>query len=126
MADSIQLAPTLAAIVAEGRGILDDLYRRLCPAQPAAAPVLPPLHRAVPWPHAQATLQQVNLSHLLQAAGGAVIVLQAGIGDTRQEGAPVARLHGGEVPDEAVLDALLTGQERTRSRASSARSLPAI
>ncbi len=74
---AIQLAPTLAAIAAEGRGILDDLYRRPCPAELAAAPVLPPLHRTVPWPREQVTLQQVNLSRLLQAAGGAVIVLQA-------------------------------------------------
>ncbi len=36
---SIQLAPTLAAIAGQGRGILDDLYRRPCPAdcRPAAA-----------------------------------------------------------------------------------------
>src|SRR3984885_344573 len=110
---SIQLAPTLAAIAAEGRGILDDLYRRPCTPGPPAATVLPPLHRAVAWPHGQATLQQVHLPRLLQAAGSAVIVLQAGIGDTLQQGAPVADLHGGEVTDEAVLDGLLTGQERT-------------
>ena len=40
---SIQLAPTLAAIASQGRGIIDDLYRRPCPAGrkpacPAAAP----------------------------------------------------------------------------------------
>jgi uncharacterized membrane protein len=110
---SIQLAPTLAAIAAEGRGILDDLYRRPCTPRPAAATVLPPLHRAVAWPHGQATLQQVHVPRLLQAAGSAVIVLQAGIGDTLQQGAPVADLHGGEVTDDAVLDGLLTGQERT-------------
>ena len=39
---SIQLAPTLAAIAAEGRGILDDLYRRPCTAGPHPAVVLPP------------------------------------------------------------------------------------
>jgi hypothetical protein len=32
---SIQLAPTLAAIAAEGRAILDDLYRRPCEPQHA-------------------------------------------------------------------------------------------
>ena len=110
---SIQLAPTLAVIAAKGRAILDDLYRRPCPPGPRAATVLPPLHRAVAWPYGQATLQQVNLPRLLQAAGRAVIVFRAGIGDTLQQGAPVADLHGGEVADEAVLDALLTGQERT-------------
>ena len=110
---SIQLAPTLAAIAAEGRAILDDLYRRPCTAGPRSAVVLPPLRRVVSWPHGQATLQQVHLPRLLDAAGRAVIVLQAGIGDTLQQGAPVADLHGGDVADAAVLHGLVTGQERT-------------
>ncbi|MGP0027851.1 MAG: DUF2254 family protein [Streptosporangiaceae bacterium] len=110
---SIQLAPTLAAIAAEGRGIVDDLYSQPCPSGPPSARVLPPLHRAVAWPYGQATLQQVHLPRLLEAAGSAVIVLQAGIGDTLQQGALVASLHGGEVADEAVLRGLVTGQERT-------------
>jgi uncharacterized membrane protein len=110
---SIQLAPTLAAIAGQGRGILDDLYRRPCPEDRRPAAPLPPLHRAVTWPNGQATLQQLDLGRLLRAAGGAVIVLRAGIGDTLQEGAPVADLHGGEVADAAVLGGLVTGQERT-------------
>ena len=40
-------------------------------------------------------------------------MLQVGIGDTLQPGAPVADLHGGEVTDAAVLNGLVTGQERT-------------
>src|SRR6202034_3825143 len=110
---SIQLAPTLAAIAGEGRGILDDLYRGPGPAEPRPAAVLPPLRRAVTWPRSQATLHQVYLPRLLDAAGSAVIVLRAGIGDTLQQGAPVADLHGGEVADAAVLRGLVTGQERT-------------
>jgi len=110
---SIQLAPTLSAIAGQGRGIIDDLYRRPCtPGWQAAAP-LPPRRRAVLWPHRQAILQQLDLGHLLRAAGGAVIVLRAGMGDTLQQGAPVADLHGGEVADTAVLAGLVTGQERT-------------
>ena len=50
---------------------------------------------------------------LLRAAGSAVIVLRAGMGDTLQQGAPVADLHGGEVADAAVLGGLVTGPERT-------------
>ena len=110
---SIQLAPTLAAIAAEGRGIVDDLYSHPCAAGAHPDVVLPPLHRAVAWPHRQAILQQVHLPRLLEAVGSAVIVLQAGIGDTLQQGAPVADLHGGEVADEAILRGLVTGQERT-------------
>jgi uncharacterized membrane protein len=110
---AIQLAPTLAMIAAEGRGILDDLYRRPAPAGPALATALPPWHRTVTWPHQQATLQQIHVPRLIEAAGRAVIVLRAGIGDTLQQGAPVAELHGGEVTDVAVLHGLVTGPERT-------------
>ena len=110
---SIQLAPTLAAIAGQGRGIIDDLYPRpYTPGRRPAAP-LPPRRRAVLWPHRQAILQQLDLGRLLRAVGGAVIVLRAGMGDTLQQGAPVADLHGGEVTDTAVLAGLVTGPERT-------------
>jgi uncharacterized membrane protein len=110
---SIQLAPTLAAIARQGRGILDDLYPRPCPEVRRPAAPLPPRHKAVTWPNRQATLQQLDLGRLLRAADGTVIVLRAGIGDTLQEGATVADLHGGDVADAAVLAGLVTGQERT-------------
>jgi uncharacterized membrane protein len=110
---SIQLAPTLAAIAAQGRGILDDLYPRPGPGDRSPA-MLPPLRRAVTWPNRQAILQQLNLHRLLDAAAGsAVIVLRARIGDTLQEGALVADLHGGDASDAAVLGGLVTGEERT-------------
>jgi uncharacterized membrane protein len=109
---SIQLAPTLSDIAARGRSILDDLYPQPGPGDTSPA-TLPPLRRAVTWPRRQATLQQLNLRRLLQAADGAVIVLRARIGDTLQEGAVVADLHGGDASDAAVLGALVTGQERT-------------
>jgi uncharacterized membrane protein len=109
---SIQLAPTLSAIATQGRGILDDLYPRPGPAGSSPAP-LPPLRRAVTWPHRQAILQQLNLHRLLDTPDGTIIVLRARIGDTLQEGAVIAGLHGGDASDTAVLDALLTGPERT-------------
>ncbi len=58
-------------------------------------------------------MQQLDLRRLFAATGTAVIVLHARIGDTLQEGAPVADLHGAEVTDAAVLGGLVTGQERT-------------
>ena len=110
---SIQLAPTLAAIAGQGHGIIDDLYLRPCTADRKPAAPLPARQRAVAWPHRQAILQQLDLGRLLRAADGAVIVLRVGIGDTLQQGAPVADLHGGEVADRAVLAGLVTGPERT-------------
>jgi uncharacterized membrane protein len=110
---SIQLAPTLAAIAGQGRGIIDDLYPRPYTAEPQPGVLLPPRSRAVTWPHRQAILQQLDLGRLLRAAHGAVIVLRVGMGDTLQQGALVADLHGGEVTDKAVLAGLVTGPERT-------------
>ena len=80
--ESIQLAPTLAAIAGEGRSIIDDLYRR--PYMPGGRPSvsLPPLRRTVAWSRRQATLQQLDLRRLLRGAGSAVIVLRSCIGDT--------------------------------------------
>ena len=42
-----------------------------------------------------------------------MIALRARIGDTLQEGAPVADLHGADMTDAAVLRVLVTGPERT-------------
>jgi uncharacterized membrane protein len=110
---SIQLAPTLSAIAAHGRGILDELYPRPGPDSRPPATHLPPLRRAIIWPHGQAILQQLDVRRLTGAAGSAVIVLRTRIGDTLQEGAVVADLHGGDASDAAVLAGLMTGQERT-------------
>ena len=110
---SIQLAPTLAALAGQGRGIIGDLYPRPYTADRQPGVPLPPRCRAVLWPHRQAILQQLDLRRLLHAAGGTVIVLRAGVGDTLQQRAPVADLHGAEVADAAVLAGLVTGQERT-------------
>src|SRR6204780_2649353 len=54
--ESIQLAPTLAAIAGEGRSIIDDLYRG--PYMPGGRPAvsLPPLRRTVAWSRRHATL----------------------------------------------------------------------
>ena len=110
---SIQLAPTLAAIATQGREIIDDLYPRPDPAGQPPAASLPPFRRAVTWPRGQVILQQLDLRRLVGAADGAVIVFRAGIGDTLQEGARLADLHGSEVPDAAIFGGLVTGSERT-------------
>jgi uncharacterized membrane protein len=110
---SIQLAPTLLAIAARGSGILEDLYPRPGPDGRPAAASLPPVRRTVTWPRRQAILQQLDVHRLSSAAGSAVIVLRARIGDTLQDGAVVAALHGGDASDAEILAGLVTGQERT-------------
>jgi len=63
---SIQLAPTLAAIPGQGRGVLEDLYPRPYTSGPQPTAPLPPRRRAVLWPHRQAILQQIDLGRLLR------------------------------------------------------------
>lgn len=53
------------------------------------------------------------MRRLVGAADRAVIVFRAGIGDTLQEGARLADLHGSEVPDAMIFGGLVTGPERT-------------
>ena len=110
---SIQLAPALSAIAAQGRNTIDDLYRLPRTRDTLPAVQLPALIRTVRWPHRQAILQRLDLRRLFAATGTAVIVLRVRIGDTLQEGAPVADLHDADVTDAAVLGGLVTGQERT-------------
>ena len=84
---SIQLAPTLSALAGQGHRIIDGLYPRPCTADRQPGAPLPPQCRAVLWPHRQATLQQLDLGRgCCAAAGGAVIALRAGVGDTLQQG----------------------------------------
>ena len=110
---SIQLAPALAAIATQGRVTIDGIYPRPGASNRQPAPRLPLLTRTVTWPHRQAILQQLDLQQLLGATGTAVIVLRARVGDTLQEGAPVADLHGGDMTDAAVLGGIAAGPERT-------------
>ncbi len=113
---------TLAAIAAEGHGILDDRYRRAvgawtrpprrycrrCTASSCGRTGRPPC-------------SNLTCPACSSTAGSAVIVPRSASVPTLQPGAPVADLHGGEVADlrggevadEAVFDGLLTGQERT-------------
>ena len=110
---SIQLAPALSAIATQGRVTIDDLYRRPHAGDRQPALRSPPLTRTITWPHRQAILQQLDLRRLLGGTGSVVIVLRARIGDTLQEGAPVADLHGGDMTDAAVLGGIVAGPERT-------------
>jgi len=111
---SMLLAPTLAAITERGREILLGLYR---PAHGESLPpaARPPLTRTVTWPHQPAVLQQLHVPPLVAAAAAAesVIVLRQTVGVTLLTGMPVADVHGAGPADQAVLQAAVTGLERS-------------
>ncbi|MFC9243109.1 DUF2254 family protein [Streptomyces sp. NPDC057136] len=113
---AIQLAPVLNSITERGRAILDALYPRVAdPTTPPTMTPLPPLRSTVTWPKAPAVLQQIDMNLLLTTAqaANAVIVLREIPGTTLQHGTALADVHDGELPASAVLDCLVTGDERT-------------
>ncbi|MFC4603280.1 DUF2254 family protein [Rhodococcus kronopolitis] len=112
---AIQLAPALGSIADHGRTILAALYPAATgrPAYPPAP--LPPLRTTVTWPHPPSVVQEIDVDRLLVTARAAdsVIVLRGLPGATLHRGAPVADVHGTDLPAAAVLDALVRGRERT-------------
>ncbi|WP_457034084.1 DUF2254 family protein [Kitasatospora sp. P5_F3] len=113
--NSIQLGPALDAISDRAHRGLDLLYAKPYDGPAAPLPALPGAGRAVDWPKAGAVLQQIDVPHLVAAAAahGSVVVLTQRPGQQLVRGRPVAHVHGGDLPDDAVLTALLPGVERT-------------
>ena len=111
---AIQLAPVLLAVTERGRTILQDLYPQPHD-QPTPALELPVPTSTVAWQGRSAVLQQVDMDQMVAAArhGDSVVVLHAIPGAVLRHGAPLAEVHGPPLADQAVLDALVTGAERT-------------
>jgi uncharacterized membrane protein len=112
---SMLLAPNLDAITERGREILDGLYLQPAAGDPAGGAPLPPLRSTVTWPGRPAVLQQLHLGPLVAAAraAGSVVVFRQAVGVTLLSGMPIAAVHGGDLGQQAVLRAIVPGQERT-------------
>jgi uncharacterized membrane protein len=112
---SIQLAPTLSTLAARGLAVLDALYREPFGGDLSASTPLPASHRTVRWPHGPTTLQQLDIALLctVAAQAGGAVTLRIGVGEVLQTGAPVADIHGGDLPDSHVLRAIVAGNDRT-------------
>lgn len=116
---SIQLAHVLRAVAARGREVIVDVYPHRDQGHGAAdQPVpakLPPLRRSIVWTGRSGVVQQLELRRLVQAAAGSggVVVFRVGVGDTVHEGATLADLHGGDLPDGVVRRAVVRGAERS-------------
>ena len=117
---SIQLSSTLAQVTKRGRQVLDGVYpdRPLSEAGEAIGPcALPNGGREVTWTSGPGVLQAVDVPLLTVAAREADVVIEVvvPIGETVQQGAVVAIVHGScdESLDAAVLKAIHTGVERT-------------
>ncbi|MGW6697310.1 DUF2254 family protein [Nocardia sp. NPDC055049] len=108
---AIQLVPALSTIADHGRTVLTALY----PAPRLDSPQLPPVRTTVVWKQPPAVLQRVETADLIDAATAAnvTIVLRENPGATLHHGCHVADVHGGELPEDAVLGGLVVGTERT-------------
>jgi uncharacterized membrane protein len=109
--DSMLLAPTLTAISARGREVLDGLYPAAQPDRRRPVELPSPKH-AVTWAGHPAVLHLEPLVDAASAAGS-VIVFRQPVGATLLTGFPVADVHGGNPGQDAVLRAVITGPERS-------------
>jgi len=117
---SIQLASTLAQVTQRGRQILDGVYpdKPLPEAGSAHGPrPLPHGARDVIWTAGPGILQAIDVPRIISAArdADAVVEIVVPFGETVQQHAPVAVVHGTADPslDAEVLKSIRTGVERT-------------
>jgi uncharacterized membrane protein len=113
---SLQVNSTVDLVQRRGEKVIDDLYlvRGAALRDSEGPSVVPEGTRAVMWPHAQTTLQQLDVAPLLREAEktGSVVVFRARVGETLWEGGMVAEVSGG-LGDDVVLASCVTGVNRT-------------
>jgi uncharacterized membrane protein len=117
---SIQLASTLAQVTQRGRQVLDGVYpdRPLPEAGGTQDPrALPHGQRDVIWTAGSGIVQAIDVPRIISAAhdADAAVEIVVPFGETVQQHAPVAVVHGTADPslDAEVLKAIRTGAERT-------------
>jgi uncharacterized membrane protein len=110
---AIQLAPVLASISSRGRAVFESVY----PDTDRELPPLPtlPVIMTIEWHRPPAVLQQILVEDLLHKARGchALVVFRVSPGSTLRGRLPLADVYGEPMPADAILDALVSGSERT-------------
>jgi uncharacterized membrane protein len=114
---SIQLAPTIAAIVGRGRAVLDALYQDRGDDELRTEPSLPEVSAELRWSGHSGVLRQIDLPTLVAAATriDGIVELTVQVGCIVSEGGVVAlvRGHTAAVDADDVLSALDVDLERT-------------
>ena len=118
---AIQLAPVLTTISSRGRAVFAAVY----PTTDLELPPLPtlPVITTIEWHRPPAVgeyverrdEQQILVEDLLQNARNcrSMVVLRVSPGSTLRDGLPLADVYGGPMPANTILDALVSGSERT-------------
>src|SRR5262249_20490517 len=93
---SIQLAPTIAAIVDRGRAVIDALYEDRVDDEFRAAVSLPEVSAELRWPGHSGVLRQIDLPTLVAAATriDGIVELTVQVGSIVSEGRVAARVRG--------------------------------
>ncbi len=121
---SIQLGPTLTQVTRRGMEVIDGLYPVPAHDGPdssedgeALRGPESQLGRIIRWPRGTAVLQVVDVPALLRAADAnqTALSLHVSAGDTLLELSTIASVenHSGPHVDDAILNALTVGEERT-------------
>ena len=117
---SIQLAATLAQVTQRGRQVLDGVYpdKPLPEAgDPEGPRALPHGTREVIWMGGPGILQAIDVPLIISTArdADAAVEILVPFGETVQQRAPVALVHGPSDPslDAVVVKAIRTGPDRT-------------
>ncbi|MFJ6257371.1 DUF2254 family protein [Rhodococcus erythropolis] len=110
---AIQLAPVLTSISSRGRAVFAAVY----PTTDLELPPLPtlPAITTIEWHRPPAVLQQILVEDLLQSTRNcrSMVVLRVSPGSTLRDGLPLADVYRGPMPANTILDALVSGSERT-------------
>lgn len=118
----LQITNTLRMIGDHGRAVIRDTFADSSGRTPRAAPSagaarLPPVTLELRHDAPPKTIQRIDPASLvsLARAADAIIVLEAAVGDSLADGAPILRVHGGTAPiDAAALRrAVSLGLDRT-------------
>jgi uncharacterized membrane protein len=114
---SIQLAPTIAAVVGRGRAVIDALYQDRADDELRGEPSLPEVSAELRWSGHSGVLRQIDLPTLVAAATriDGIVELAVPVGSIVSEGGVAALVRGSDaaVHAEDVLSALEVGLERT-------------
>src|SRR5262249_20696879 len=114
---SIQLAPTIAAVVDRGRAVIAALYQDRGEDELRAASSLPAVSAELRWSGHSGVLRQIDLPTLVAAATriDGIIELTVPVGSIVSEGGVAALVRGSNAAADAddVLPALEIGLERT-------------
>jgi uncharacterized membrane protein len=114
---SMQLAHVLRDLAARGQAAIDDCYPPDAPLvdesdSPRDASIR---GRAVLWPGTFAVVQQFDVQELIEAASAAdaLVEFRVRVGEPLHHGSPLADLHGGDLNDRVVQQAVVLGLERS-------------